>query len=396
MAVFIYGCKKFENVAPSGDGPAPKLMTNISVTNTYGGAIISYTIPDDPNFLYARAEYETSPGVKASIKAASFSSNLNVEGMGDTLEHIVKLYTVSKTEKSSEPIEVKVNPLTPNYIQAFRSLQVSSTFGGVRITGVNIIKEDLILHPLIEVDGAWVEIDRAYSNDSLLNFIYRKYNGIPFDTINYRIGMYISDKWQHYSDTVYSEFKPVYETLLDPTKMNLLTLPGDAEWLPSTYFQLWVTPNINRTWPYGITMPSAELSKPKPVTFTIDNLGGAYSLSRIVIYPWEESLQYGNGYYTSHSPKIFEVWGCADNEPDSSGDYSNWNRLGRFEVIKPSGLPLGQENQSDKDKAYNGWEFDFAQNGISYKFLRIRPVISWNGANDISMVAFRVYGKKDQ
>ena len=55
---------------PSGSKEAPQQVTVREVKNQNGGAIIYYTLPDDPNLKYVKAVYEMKPGVEADARAS--------------------------------------------------------------------------------------------------------------------------------------------------------------------------------------------------------------------------------------------------------------------------------------------------------------------------------------
>jgi hypothetical protein len=390
--LFVSSCKKFENV-PRVGGPAPEQIKNITVVNLNGAATIKYNIPSDPNFFYVKAEYETSSGVKASVKASSFNNEISVVGFADTLEHDVSLFSVSKGEVLSQPIVVKVKPLTPQYIITRNSLSISPAFGGIKIQGTNDSKGSLAITPMIDTtgNGDWLPIDKIYTVSAVINSTIRSFTGGKFDTIPYRIGVAVTDRWQHVSDTLIATVKPFYETLLDKNKMTYLKLPGDAEWFPGSSFSLWLTDDLHRGWVFGFTQ-ATDLGAPAPVTFGIDNVKGSYKLSRIVIYPYSEP-EAPRGYYVKWAPKIFELWGTSDDDPQP--EWSSWEKIGTFESIKPSGLPYGTEGGEDGSFAYNGWEFDISTpNNKSYKYLRLLSIQNWGGLNNFGFSSFRLYGEK--
>src|SRR6187402_1051550 len=93
------GCKKedrLDHIDPSS--PAPAQVSNVTVTAMPGGAMIHYKIPKDPNFFYAKAVYETRPGVFREAKCSYYNDTLALVGYGDTLSHPVKIYSVGKNE----------------------------------------------------------------------------------------------------------------------------------------------------------------------------------------------------------------------------------------------------------------------------------------------------------
>lgn len=63
LAVLWQGCTRETNAYIDSKAPAPEQVSDVKITSTPGGAIITYKIPKDPNLLYVKAEYEIQPGV---------------------------------------------------------------------------------------------------------------------------------------------------------------------------------------------------------------------------------------------------------------------------------------------------------------------------------------------
>src|SRR3546814_5591140 len=64
----------------------------------------------------------------------------------------------------------------------------------------------------------------------------------------------------------------------------------------------------------------------------------------------------GNGYFNEGNPRKFEIWGI-NEEPPADGSYTGWTKLGEFESIKPSGLPVGTLSEEDQVAAASGEVF---------------------------------------
>ena len=59
MLLFTFSCEEKD----SSDVTAPGKLSIDSITPTNGGGIISYTLPDDNDILFVRAEYTNTLGV---------------------------------------------------------------------------------------------------------------------------------------------------------------------------------------------------------------------------------------------------------------------------------------------------------------------------------------------
>ena len=172
--IMLAGCKRenFNTPAVTNSNP-PGTVSNVSVSNQNGKAILTYTLPADKDLSYVKAEYETSPGVAAQVIASRYTNTLTADGFGDTLQHTIKLYAVNSSEKASSAVDVIVKPLTPGYILARRSLTVSITFGGFTITAKNPARDNLAIIPMVDTSGKglWVQttgMDNLYGNDTLI------------------------------------------------------------------------------------------------------------------------------------------------------------------------------------------------------------------------------------
>ena len=80
----------------SSDKTPPKQITNVEFTALNGGGYFTYTIPDDEDFLYVRAEYMIDNGSVISKTSSVYSDTLFIEGLGQVKEYEVKLYSVDR------------------------------------------------------------------------------------------------------------------------------------------------------------------------------------------------------------------------------------------------------------------------------------------------------------
>src|SRR3546814_638851 len=151
IVIGLFGCSEAERLDHlDADKPAPERVTSVEVTAMPGGAVITYELPDDPNLSYVKAVYEIQPGVIRETKASRYYDTLRVEGFGSTGSYPIKIFSVGKNEKSSEPVEVSVNPLTPPVLSVFSSIELDATFGGVKVSFENASKANLAIVVLVD------------------------------------------------------------------------------------------------------------------------------------------------------------------------------------------------------------------------------------------------------
>tara|TARA_R110002049_G_scaffold307257_1_gene507186 strand:- start:7735 stop:8973 length:1239 start_codon:yes stop_codon:yes gene_type:complete len=98
-----------------------------------------------------------------------------------------------------------------------------------------------------------------------------------------------------------------------------------------------------------------------------------------------------NDMYNTISPKIFELWGS--NEPSEDGSFNSWTRMGQFEIIKPSGNPIGDNTQADLDAASAGYEFEIPIGSRNFKYVRLKIIETWAGPPNLMIAELRFWGK---
>src|SRR5690554_3177325 len=93
-SLFLCGaCVKMDNPYIDKEASAPANVRDVTVENRPGGAVITYTLPDDPNLAYVKAVYEIRPGVLREAKSSLYIDTLELVGFGDTNEYPVNIYS---------------------------------------------------------------------------------------------------------------------------------------------------------------------------------------------------------------------------------------------------------------------------------------------------------------
>ena len=118
-------------------------------------------------------------------------------------------------------------------------------------------------------------------------------------------------------------------------------------------------------------------------------------LSRIQITQ-REQYQFDHG-----NPRYFALYGR--NDPPKAGDkiyvddpdYANWIKIGEFESVKPSGLPIGTTSDEDLTYARRGEDFEIDAKAEAYQYYRVEMLKNWSGANYICFMEFKMWGKPD-
>jgi len=337
------GCSEEDRLDHIDDSaPAPEQPVITQIINKSGGAIIKYDIPNDKNLLGITAEYERQQGVISETKSSLYLDSLVIEGFGDTLTHVVNVYSVGRNGKKSDPVQVNINPSSPPVAIATKNIE--ATFGGVAIKFTNKARSALALVLMVDStnSGYWEPVETFYTEAPSGSFYAR-----GMDSKEAKFGIYIRDRWNNKSDTLAQNLIPVEEEEISKANFENLPLPGDTwEYIQTASY------SVEHAWDGIIGVRSnifaCKNSEPIPQRFTI-SLGFETSISRFKFYqrPGDE--------YSGATPRTFELWGSMD--PPADGSWDNWYLLGKFEAFKPSGYKedgsVGTITADDKNYATN-------------------------------------------
>lgn len=377
----ITACQEENERYPfSSDTTVPNPISDIKVESLPGAVKLTYRIPDDNIISYVKAECMIN-GTLRETKATSYQNTLTISGFPNTRAYSINVYTVSRNEIYSEAKTIQVEPLTPPFQEVYETLDLFRDFGGATVSFENPNEADLAIS-LIYIDslGFWDIAETYYTKRKAGNISAR-----GFDPVETKFGVYIRDRWNNMTDTLVKDLVPIFEKQLDRTKFKEVHLPGDQEaawgWTMPNIWDGVIVNNINPDKPGFHTAPGRGW----PHWFTFD-LGVEAKLSRYRFW------QRGASPYTSYNDrniKKFEIWGSLN--PSVSGEFDeSWTLLLEGEVIKPSGLPLGELSDEDIAEIVNGNEFIFPPNAPITRYIRIKVLETWTGADSfyIMQVAF--------
>lgn len=370
LALVLGGCKKDINAPIEGNGTPPGVVTNVKIVNGNGIATLTYTLPNDEDLLYVKADYTTASGVAREVKSSYFNNSLVVDGFADTLPHTITLYAVNRSETASKPVTVTAKPLIAPIWLVYDSLKVLATYGGIRIKSINQLKSDVVIVPLIDSlgNGQWEALDNIYTSDSLIAASIR-----GFQPVAKKFAFFVRDRWLNHTDTLYATITPKIEVPLDESQFFVYQCANDARMSYGTTVDLMWTNTVPWAWPCVNTDISASV--PSVITWGVGQQ--PIKLTRFKLFTRPQ----GNPsvlYFTDGSPRYFEVYGS--NSPTHDGDWSNWTKILSCEVIKPSGLPLGTESAADFAAGSSGFSFDFDEDTPPYQYLRIKCLQNWNNS----------------
>lgn len=382
IAFIAVGCDENKLEPIENNTTPPGTVSNVTVENLAGKAKITYALPKDQDLLYVKAEYTLANGKRMEIKSSYYSNSLIVEGFSKAEEQTVTLYAVNRSEVSSEPVEVKVNPLESPIWDVFRSLETKAAFGGIFLGAENMLRHELALL-VMEKDqsGEWViNPNSVYTSTDEIKRTVR-----PFTVEAHDLAITVRDRWLNYTDTLFVTITPLLELPLPKSGYKHFPLPGD-------------TPSHTTAVPSG--MWDGEIMNWPRVFLTQGNVPGQHivtidtgvlaQMSRIVIWDYPEYYN-GRTYYYIGNLKEFEIYGSANPNPDGSLDDS-WIKLGSYNAVKPSGLPFGEQTDEDYQVANAGFSWDFEPGAPKVRYLRIKSLKNWAGIGSMSIGEIQVYG----
>lgn len=366
--MFFYSCSEENNNTPVTDDPTvPGQVSNVRVESLPGAVKLTYDLPSSQNLSYVKAECLIN-GVVREVIASSYTNNLTIEGFADETEYTVNLYSVSRSEKASEPVAVQVKPLAPPFREVFKTLEMKEDWGGVSVYFENPSEDNLAISLIYkDDDGFWDQVETIYTKSMKGPAAVR-----GLESKETTFGVYIRDRWNNTSDTLVKELIPRYEKQLDLTKFKPVQLPGDATAsAPSTMDRIFdgdIAKQNNAA--SRCFLSAADGQWPHWITFDMGVEQGAL-LSRCKI--WQRGML--NREYGDRNPKKFEIWGSMN--PSSDGSWDSWTLLLDGEIIKPSGLPLGQFSDEDIQAYFDGHEFEFPSDIPYVRYIRFKVKETW-------------------
>lgn len=379
LSAFMFAScgETFENGPIDGGDNAPKMVTNIEWEAVAGGAIISYEIPKDPSLYYVEASYVTKNGTVRCNKASVFTNKIQVDGMAEVTEHKVSIVTVGRNGKRSEPKSVVVVPLDPPIKYVFDNLSVVPAHQGLEVFFKNESKADMAIGIVERLeDGSVTPIDMFYTSSESGSFKVRNQT-----FVKHEYGVYLRDKYQNYSDTLYTHLTPIYDVEVDKKKFAAYDLPTTAN------SQLEI--KMSQVWDGNKSSGGRTLSIGFPMDFCF-TMGQKVKLTRFnSTYARNTSALQGT--WAGAHPKRYEIYGS--NEPAADGSWESWTLLGEFQSVKPSGLPLGSCTEEDYVRAsVDGEDFVFPEGLDAYEYIRIKILSVWGYAQYVFLYEWTLYG----
>ena len=370
LFVFFTACEENE----SQDSTAPGVLVVDEIIPTNGGGIITYSLPDDSDILFVRAEYTNSLGVDVYRVSSSHNNSIEIDGLNQNSAITVRLFVVDENENISQPVEVEFIPLPSFIFLVQESITITPDLGGVKLEWENVAEKTVYVHLHI-VSGSDEEI-RILSSNSLTESIFVR----GLESVEMTFLTKVEDFDGNITDLEEkATLTPLFEEMIDKstwTLMSQLSVNGNA-WEGETtafwddvvdtaetnsdnsYFIIWRDQNGGTlNWPLDIVI----------------NLNKNVRVHRFKV--WQRAFWY-NGptgvpyYYQEENMRSFDLY--------ASNNTIDWTLLGQFDIGDPSD-ENGNIPQDFIDAAANGHDFDLE--GVSEKFRYLKFLITSNYGSD--------------
>ena len=385
IPLFVYvvvACSDKED----GDTTPPGVLTVNMVTPTNGGGIINYTLPDDNDILYVKAEYTNSNGVDVSRASSSYNNSIEIDGLNQTNTLTITLYVVDENFNQSAPIFVELIPLESFIYLVQESIELAPDLGGFRITWDNIESKTVYVYVHIN-DGTDEEV-RILSSDNAQESIAVR--GLPSIEIS------ISTRVQDFDEnTTTLEEKgtliPLFEEVIDKSTWTLLasqSVNGNAWEGDSTNFWDDVIDTTGNNSDNSYFMIWRDLNGGSlnwPLDLVI-NLNKNVKVTRFSV--WQRAFWY-NGpsdipyYFQEENMKSFTIY--------ASNDAQAWEELGQFDIGDPRDSE-GNIPAAALESAANGHEFELDAVSETFRYLKFSVTSNYGSETYVNGSEITLYG----
>lgn len=381
------------------DGTPPGPVSDVTSTSIPGGARVQYKAPSDDDAILVEATYKRENGDVVVTKSSVFKDFLTIEGLRAQEPLDVSLVAVDAGDNKSTPVVVQVTPGKAPIDFLFESFEMVEDFGGVRLKYNNELHLTAeILFFVADEQGRMVyERSIFIDNDENDFHSFRGYENVP-----HTFGVIARDRWDHSTDMFTAELTPLFEVQLDSENFDDLAFPSDtpADWGTSVEGMWdgnrgvwWRGYHTNQGYNPPIVPPYTRAYQ----IFSID-LGVKAKLSRMKW--WLRNGDCCNTPYGHGDPRFYEIWGTGEipaGDPDGSS-LDGWVKLVEDgEVVKPSGLPLGQHTDEDRAKGIaEGEENIFPLDAPPIRYIRFVTFENWAGSAFVHVTELEVFGQPEE
>ena len=377
------------------DTTAPGKVTNISYKPTNGGAVLTFTAPDDNDLLYVKAVYTNSLGKEVFKVTSHYGDSIEIDGFKDVTPQKVKLYAVDRSNNNSEAAEIEVTPMKSFIYLVQESIQLKEQLGGVRITWQNPDQKTVFVYVNFSKDGKTYE--RILS--SALSAPVLMIRGL--DPEEYSFSVTVEDFNGNKTDkVVVGNYKPLLEQKIDKSTWKVVqNLSVDGDKWEGTIASFWDdvvdTKESGADNSYFIINRDDNGGMLKwPLDIVVD-LNKTVVINRFVV--WQRAFAYVNAeqngvstdyyYYKEENMKSFSV--------SVSTDKLTWTSLGTFDIGDPRDA-AGVISPAKYKEAVDGHEFNLESVSQPFRYLKFSVLSNYGSETNVYGSEITLYGLDNQ
>lgn len=404
----LAGCKN----EIEGDTIPPGQITNLVFTPQYGGGYFTYDIPDDEDYLYAKAEYIIDTGETITKTSSVYSDTLFIEGFGQEKEYEVKIFSVDRNFNASAPVITRVTPMEPASVAILATVTAQPGFSSIVLDWKNEMRQNVTIYAHVVGENAEATKIMA-SNLQSDRFMIENLQGIP-----YAVNIYIRDTYGNQTEIRnYGEITPhidgpiskkewsfLRDQLLYGNKWDYDSHPNPiyqeplpeyvGTWRPDSFKNApmsHVEGRIEKFWDNEYDYePKLNLNYFNtgqvgyPFSYYID-LGREVQGSRFKI--WQRDAW--GMLYGGENVERWEIWISDDKDP-TDGVFDGWEYVGTYQITQPSNVIEA------RNEARNGHEFLFYPDEPRFtkpfRYLRYQALKAFGGGNSGCTSEITIFG----
>lgn len=394
------------------DQTPPGVVSNIVFTPQYGGGYFTYTIPDDVDFLYTRAEYIIDTGAKISKTSSVYSDTLFIEGFGSEKEYDVKIFSVDRYANESKPVLLKVKPLAPTTKAVLTTVSVKPGFSSLVLDWENELRKTVTLYVNVKVGNR--EATKIYSSNLLEDrFIIDNLKGVP-----HAVKVFIKDTYENQTEVKdFGQITPLIDgaiskkqwsflrdQLLYGNRWNYESDPDPFNQEPFEEYQgtwrddsmkngreTFYEGRIEKFWDNEYDYePKLNLNyfhtgpQSYPFSYFID-MGREIKGSRFKI--WQRNVW--GMLYGGENVEIWEIWISDDKDP-ADGIFDGWELVGRYKIVQPANVIEA------RNEARDGHEYLFYPDDPRFtkpfRYLRYKGIKQFDNGNSGCTSEITIFG----
>ena len=377
------------------DTTAPGKVTNISYKPTNGGAILTFTAPDDYDLLYVKAVYTNSLGKEVFKVTSHYGDSIEIDGFKEATPQKIKLYAVDRSNNISEAAEIEVTPMKSFIYLVQESIQMKEQLGGVRITWENPDQKTVFVYVNFTKAGKTYEriLSSALSDPVLM------IRGL--DPEEYSFSVTVEDFNGNKTDRMdVGTSRPLLEQKIDKSTWKVLqNLSVDGDKWEGTLASFWDdvvdTKESGSDNSYFIINRDDNGGMLKwPLDIVVD-LNKTVVVNRFVV--WQRAFAYVNAeqngvstdycYYKEENMKSFSV--------SVSTDKLTWNSLGTFDIGDPRDA-AGVISPAKYKEAIDGHEFNLESVSQPFRYMKFSILSNYGSETNVYGSEITLYGLDNQ